>query len=204
MPSMLFLRFNPTQVGLTVVQERSRMESTAHRKLISPRIRGCAIGNGFRMMQQLTELRMNREKMLADGKSAHRGKVLIVDDESDIIHVLQEYLSGEGYKTLGCTSGSAVIHLIKKYHFDILVIDLMMPETKGIELLRSALKVDPQIIGIIITGNGTIETAVDAMKSGAFDYLLKPFDLKLLPPILARAMQVRALGKSQLKRPALP
>mgnify|MGYP000666377313 CR=1 FL=1 len=179
------------------------MESTDHKNGPFPEDRGNTIGSGFRIMQHVTDRSMNRESIQVEEKSAHRGKVLIVDDERDIIHVLQEYLSGEGYKTLGCTSGSAVINLIKKYHFDILVIDLMMPETKGIELLRSALKVDPQLIGIIITGNGTIETAVDAMKSGAFDYLLKPFDLKLLPPILARAMQVRALGKAQVKSPSL-
>lgn len=127
----------------------------------------------------------------AASQSVHRGKVLIVDDESDIIHILQEYLSGEGYKTLGCTSGKSVINLIRKYHFDILVIDLAMPEAKGSELLRSALKVDPHLIGIIMTGYGSQESAADAMKSGAFDFLLKPFDLRVLPPILDRAMHVR-------------
>jgi DNA-binding NtrC family response regulator len=69
----------------------------------------------------------------------------------------------------------------------------MMPGTDGIQLLREALKIDPNLVGIIMTGQGTIPTAVEAMKTGAFDYMLKPFRLQQVLPVLGRAMQVRRL-----------
>jgi DNA-binding NtrC family response regulator len=69
----------------------------------------------------------------------------------------------------------------------------MMPGMDGIQLLREALAIDPNLVGIIMTGQGTIQTAVEAMKIGAFDYILKPFDLQTLLPILSRAMEVRRL-----------
>jgi two-component system response regulator AtoC len=146
---------------------------------------------------RLPNANTTKDRILLEDKTVHSGKVLIVDDEIDIVRILQSYLSEKGYKTLGCTSGKGAIDRLKKCDFDILLIDLMMPELNGIELLKSALKVDPHLIGIIITGKGTIESAVDAMKAGAFDYLLKPLEFELLSPILARAMKVRALRKSE-------
>jgi len=72
-----------------------------------------------------------------------------------------------------------------------------MPEMDGIELLNASWEIDPDLIGIIMTGHGSIESAVDAMKAGAFDYLLKPFEFKMLLPICARAMKVRQLNRSE-------
>jgi DNA-binding response OmpR family regulator len=139
---------------------------------------------------------MTGQKTLYEGKQVKRGKVLIVDDEADIVGTLQVYLSENGYKTLGCISARGAIDAIKKCGFDILLIDLVMPEMNGIELLEAALKIDPYLIGIIITGKGTMESAVDAMKAGAFDYLLKPFKFDMLSPIFDRAMKVRELMKT--------
>ena len=146
---------------------------------------------------QFPDANTTKDRILLEDKTVQRGKELIVDDEIDIVNTLQAYLSEKGYKTLGCTSAKGAIDTLKKCDFDILLIDLMMPEMNGIELLKSALKVDPHLIGIIITGKGTIQSAVDAMKAGAFDYLLKPFEFALLSPILTRAMKVRELGKSE-------
>jgi DNA-binding NtrC family response regulator len=69
----------------------------------------------------------------------------------------------------------------------------MMPGTDGVELLRQALQIEPQLVGIIMTGQGSIQTAVDAMKAGAFDYILKPFKLQQMLPVLERAIEVRRL-----------
>lgn len=141
----------------------------------------------------------NNDRLLPDSKSIQRGKVLIVDDEIDIVSSLQTYLSEKGYRTMACTSAKGAIEALKKYDFDLLLVDLQLPDIKGIDVLKSALQTDPHLIGIMITGWGTIESAVDAMKTGAFDYLLKPLKFEMLPPILDRAMKVRELIKSEDK-----
>jgi DNA-binding NtrC family response regulator len=146
---------------------------------------------------QLPNANTTKNRILLEDKTVHSGKVLIVDDEIDIVNTLQAYLSEKGYKALACTSGKGAIDRLKKSDFDILLIDLTMPEMNGIEVLKSALEIDPHLIGIIITGKGTIESAVDAMKLGAFDYLLKPFEFELLSLIFARAMKMRELRKSE-------
>ena len=85
------------------------------------------------------------------------------------------------------------LELLRESPFDLLLTDLMMPEMDGISLLRGALQRDPNLIGIIMTGQGTISTAVEAMKTGAFDYMLKPFKLSIILPVLARALAMRRL-----------
>ena len=137
-----------------------------------------------------------KEASLGD-KPTQRGKVLIIDDDIEVVNTLQSYLSEHGYKTLGCTSAKGALEVFKKHDFDILIIDLVMPGMNGVELLQSALKIDPHLMGIIITGKGTIESAVEAMKAGAFDFLTKPFEFALLSPTLDRAMKVRVLKKSE-------
>ena len=77
--------------------------------------------------------------------------------------------------------------------FDVLLSDLMMPGMNGIELIGEALKLDPNLVPIIMTGQGTVQTAVEAMQTGAFDYVLKPFKLTAILPVLSRAMEVRRL-----------
>ena len=69
----------------------------------------------------------------------------------------------------------------------------MMPEMDGIALLRRALEIDPNVVGVVMTGQGTIDTAVRAMQAGALDYILKPFKLTAILPVLARALAVRRL-----------
>ncbi|MDP1992533.1 MAG: PAS domain S-box protein, partial [Syntrophales bacterium] len=93
----------------------------------------------------------------------------------------------------GFLTGTEALAVLKDREFDLLLTDLMMPGMDGIELIRAGLAIDPNLIGIIMTGHGTVETAVAAMKTGAFDYFLKPFKLEFLMPLLARAMQVRNL-----------
>jgi len=155
------------------------------------------IDNNPTAFPNLPNVGLTRDSKQHDVTTVQRGKVLIVDDEIDIVSTLQSYLSEKGYKTLGCTSGKGAIETLRKYDFDLLLTDLAMPEMNGIQLLQAALEIDPYLIGIIITGNGTIQSAVEAMKAGAFDYLLKPFDFEILSVILNRAMQVRKLKISE-------
>lgn len=127
------------------------------------------------------------------------GRLLIVDDEVELMTALCETLSHRGYETVGFTAGSAALEAFPDGDFDILLTDLMMPDMDGIALLRASLDLDPHVVGIIMTGQGTVQTAVEAMKSGAFDYVLKPFKLGTLVPILSRGMEVRRLRMENLQ-----
>ena len=121
------------------------------------------------------------------------GRILVVDDEVELMTALCESLRGEGFEASGCSDPAAGLEAFRWGDFDILLSDLMMPGTDGIQLLRQALKIDPNLVGVIMTGQGSVPTAVEAMKAGAFDYVLKPFRLQQVLPALDRAMEVRRL-----------
>ncbi|MGZ3579390.1 MAG: response regulator, partial [Syntrophales bacterium] len=113
---------------------------------------------------------MDQKKML----DPSLGRLLIVDDEAKLMAVLRELLTKHGYDAVGFTSGKEALEDLKTQKFDLLLTDLMMPEMDGIALLRASLEIDPNLMAIMMTAQGTIETAVEAMKVGAFDYVLKP------------------------------
>src|SRR5262249_50686073 len=104
-----------------------------------------------------------------------------------------------GYEALGATSGAEGLALLERRTFDLLLSDLMMPGMDGLELLRRALAADPQLVAIIMTGHGTVPTAVEAMKIRAFDYVLKPFKLQVMLPAIARAVDVRRLKMENVR-----
>lgn len=125
--------------------------------------------------------------------TSHKGRILIVDDEVELKHALCETLAEEGFETTGASDAAEGLALLEKRDFDLMLTDLMMPGLNGVELLRKALEIEPTLVGIIMTGQGTIPTAVEAMRIGAFDYVLKPFNLQMMLPILDRALEVRRL-----------
>ena len=139
----------------------------------------------------------NSRSRLTGTAGARNGSVLIVDDEIDMVGVLHNFLEENGFTVVATMSARKALELLRAHNFDLLIADLVMPEMDGIELLNAAWEIDPDLIGIIMTGHGSIESAVDAMKAGAFDYLLKPFEFKMLLPICARAMKVRQLNRSE-------
>src|SRR5262245_27986191 len=128
-----------------------------------------------------------------------RGTLLIVDDEVELMRALCESLSEHGFHVVGVCRPADALAELKRGNFDILLSDLMMPEIDGIALLRQALEIDPNLVSIIMTGQGTIQTAVEAMKSGAFDYVLKPFRLQHMLPVLDRALGVRRLRLENIR-----
>lgn len=131
------------------------------------------------------------------------GRVLVVDDDVDVLKVEQDLVSEFGYETGGCASGKEALKLLKKRKFDLLLTDLILPEMDGIKLMQNALKIDPHLVCIMVTGKGTIETAVEAMKVGAFDYISKPLKPEILATALSRAMDVRRLRESEEKYRAI-
>jgi signal transduction histidine kinase len=120
-------------------------------------------------------------------------QLLIVDDEAPHLKALCDTLKDQGYVTTGFASAKEALVALNKQKFDLVLTDLLMPEMDGIDFLRAALKIDPRLVGIMMTGHGTISTAVEAMQVGALDYILKPFKLNAILPVLSRALAVRQL-----------
>jgi DNA-binding response OmpR family regulator len=104
-------------------------------------------------------------------------KILVVDDDEQMREDISEMLSREGYTVSHVGSGEEALEKIKKGDFDVILTDLIMPGIDGMEVLRQSKKLKPAVRVIMITGFGTIENAVDAMKEGASDYISKPFKI---------------------------
>src|SRR5258708_2618960 len=126
-------------------------------------------------------------------EEASPARILVVDDEPAQLKALCYALKDHGFLTVGFNSGREALVAVTSQPFDLLLTDLSMPEMDGISLFKAAREVDPNLIGIMMTGHGSIDTAVEAMKAGALDYILKPFKLSTILPVLSRALSVRRL-----------
>lgn len=104
------------------------------------------------------------------------GSILIADDEEEIRNSLSMVLQDEGYRCTAVADGASAIEELKEHSFDILISDLKMPHADGIEVLEEALKRSSDTLTIIITAHATVETAIQALRKGAADYILKPLD----------------------------
>jgi DNA-binding NtrC family response regulator len=102
-------------------------------------------------------------------------KILVVDDESIVRESLHDWLDSVGYNVLIAESGEEALPIIKQKKIKIMLTDLFMPGMDGIELMKKAREIDPSISSVIITAHGTIQTAITAIKEGAYDYIEKPF-----------------------------
>jgi PAS domain S-box-containing protein len=131
--------------------------------------------------------------MARGNQSPSLGHILVVDDEVELMTILCNMLAEQGYETEGFTSGKEALDALEEHDVDLLLTDLMMPEMDGIALLKVSLQIDPNLAVIIMTGQGTVETAVEAIKVGACDYIMKPFKMGMLLPVLSRAMEIRRL-----------
>ncbi|MFM9433779.1 signal transduction histidine kinase [Janthinobacterium sp. CG_23.3] len=120
-------------------------------------------------------------------------RILIVDDEAAHMRALCDTLGAHHYETTGLVTAEAALTLLRSEPFDLLLTDLMLPGIDGIALVQEARKLDADLTCIIMTGEGSIASAVLAMKIGALDYIVKPFKVAALLPILARAQEARLL-----------
>jgi DNA-binding NtrC family response regulator len=116
-------------------------------------------------------------------------KILLVDDEPRILTLLHSLLRTEGLEAVSAKDGQAAIDLLKAQEFDLLITDIRMAPMDGMELFRSARAVCPDIPVILLTAYGSVETAIEAMKNGAFDYLTKPFKVDELILTVKRAIE---------------
>jgi DNA-binding NtrC family response regulator len=120
-----------------------------------------------------------------------KARILIVDDEDVVRESLAEWFATEDYETRGLASGREALEVVEKEEWDLALIDLKMPGMDGIELQRRLRQIDPELIVIIMTGFATIDTAVHALKQGAYDYLTKPVDPDELSHIVEKALEHR-------------
>ncbi len=123
-----------------------------------------------------------------------RKQVLIVDDEPNLRKILAAQLSRDGYDVLTAEDGERGLAQLREHHIDLVITDLKMPGVDGMTLLKRALEEEPELPVVMITAHGTIDTAVEALKRGAFDFVTKPFDKDEVRQIVAKALKTRELG----------
>src|SRR5580704_1406804 len=128
-----------------------------------------------------------------------RPRVLIVDDEKFIRDILADFLGMEGYIVRTAEDGAAALSELHNAHYDLVLSDLKMPRMGGIELLDAIGTAAPSALTVIMTGFGTVETAIDAMKRGAYDYILKPFKVEEVIRVVQRGLEKQRLAAENLR-----
>ena len=126
-------------------------------------------------------------------------RVLVVDDEKVIREILADFLSLEGFWVRTAEDGAAAVAELDAHPYDLVISDLKMPNMGGIELLEHINRTMPNVVTVIMTGFGTVETAIDAMKRGAYDYVLKPFRIEEVVHIIQRGLEKRRLAAENLR-----
>ncbi|MEN6520702.1 MAG: sigma-54 dependent transcriptional regulator [Armatimonadota bacterium] len=125
---------------------------------------------------------------------SNTGTILVVDDEQNIRRVLEAVLGKEGYEIVTAENGKKALEAIStRNDIGVMISDLVMPDINGVELLEAARQINPSISVIMITAHGSIKSAVDAMRLGAFDYITKPFEMDELKLVVKRAVERRQL-----------
>jgi len=133
--------------------------------------------------------------------SKRSARILIVDDEQHIRRVLEAVMAKEGHQVVTAENGRKAIDVLRNGDkADLIVTDLIMPDINGVELLAAAKETDPDLPVIMMTAHGTIKSAVDAMKLGAFDYITKPFELDDVKQLVKNALDRREMGDSKPTR----
>jgi putative nucleotidyltransferase with HDIG domain len=128
-----------------------------------------------------------------------RPRVLVVDDEKFIRDILADFLGMEGYIVRTAEDGSSAVSELSRARYDMVISDLKMPKMGGLELLKEVSKAHPDTLTVIMTGFGTVETAIDAMKRGAYDYILKPFKVEEIVHIVQRGLEKRRLAAENMR-----
>ncbi len=126
-------------------------------------------------------------------------RVLLVDDEKDFCSVLAERLETRGFVVSTAYSGEDAIAHIREKEVDVVILDVMMPGKDGIETLREIRNLKPLVEVIMLTGHGTVETAVEGLKTGACDYLMKPTETKDLIEKIVNAYRRKAEQEERIR-----
>ena len=119
-------------------------------------------------------------------------RLLVADDEESVRFFVRRGLQRRGYEVVAVDSGARAIAAFDQRPFDLVVVDLKMPGTDGMQVLEHVRAADPDVAVVMMTGHGTIQTAVEAMRKGAFDFVQKPFEMDELGLSVERALALRA------------
>jgi len=130
-------------------------------------------------------------------ENAAKGKIIVVEDEESILTMLTEFLTSNGYEVDPFLESKKALIALKNNNYQVMITDLMMPKIDGLQLINFIQKEFLDTLGIVITGYGSLETAVTAMRCGAFDYLLKPFKFEEVLATVDSAMYYFKLLKSE-------
>lgn len=128
-----------------------------------------------------------------------RPSILVVDDEKVIRDMLADLLDMEGFQVRTAEDGAGALEELSRAHYDLVLSDLKMPRMGGIALLDQIGRVAPQAVTVIMTGFGTVETAIDAMKRGAYDYVLKPFKLEEVVHVVRRGIDKKRMVAENMR-----
>jgi two-component system response regulator HydG len=126
-------------------------------------------------------------------------EVLVVDDERDTCELLEMALARQGMQVTTCTTAADALEKIASRDFDVVLTDLSMPETSGLEVCERVIALRPDVPVVLITGHATLETAMGAIRAGAYDFVTKPIESKTLGVVVSRAVQHRRL-REQIKQ----
>ncbi len=126
-------------------------------------------------------------------------RVLVVDDEEQFAQALSERLRIREYEVATCLSGEDALKRVKDYNIDVVILDVLMPGMDGIEVLREIKKMKPLTEVILLTGHATVETAIDGLKLGAMDYVMKPCETEELATKINKAQQRKAEQEDRIR-----
>jgi len=115
-------------------------------------------------------------------------RILVVDDEKVIREILADFLSMEGYVVHAVEDGATALEELKRRSYNLVISDLKMPKMGGLDLIQKIAEESIPVLTVIMTGFGTVETAIEAMKKGAYDYILKPFKVEEVIHIVQRGL----------------
>jgi response regulator RpfG family c-di-GMP phosphodiesterase len=126
-------------------------------------------------------------------------RILVVDDEKIIREIIADFLSMEGFAVRTAEDGDSALLELSRQQYDLVLCDMKMPKMGGLELLEAIRKHTPNIVTIMMTGFGTVESAIDAMKKGAYDYILKPFKVDEVVQVIRRGLEKQKLQAENLR-----
>ncbi|HEX6777171.1 MAG TPA: response regulator, partial [Ktedonobacterales bacterium] len=129
-----------------------------------------------------------------------KGRILVVDDEPGVLMTIQAILKMEGYDVQGATNGQDALSSLQDQPYDLILTDLRLGDDDGLDILAELRKYSPDTVAIVLTGYASLESAIQAMRQGADDYLVKPTDVEELKLTVARALERQRLQRELAER----